>query len=329
MTIRPVSKHVHHRRSGRSRPLVSSDRLAQGRRGFSLVELLIVVAIIALLLGILLPAIGLVRQKARNVAARAQLESISKACSSYEFTFEAYPGYLGAEPFNTNPVYRNITGTESMLLSLIGRVSDDSSDNTWALPGAADKYVHLDSVGSGPETEQGRTMDAFYSPKSGELKEASRTRYDGENEMPELVGPVSGAPVLYYLRHSGGTVPVDTRCPASSGPSGNAIISRIQNVDFTNANDLVVGGESFDNSSSVITSGNGAENDNLAYLVTSPSLSSGGPNSSGAVVAGGFVLFSAGEDGVYFSDDQIDGTTISEYDDITQFDDLRVFGGSP
>jgi prepilin-type N-terminal cleavage/methylation domain-containing protein len=57
-------------------------------RGFTLIELLVVISIIALLIGILLPALGAAREAARRVQCLATIRSLSQA----NFSFEADNG---------------------------------------------------------------------------------------------------------------------------------------------------------------------------------------------------------------------------------------------
>ena len=61
------------------------------RKSFTLVELLIVISIIAVLAGLLFPAIGKVKDKAKRVQARAQANSLVLAIKSYESTYGLLP----------------------------------------------------------------------------------------------------------------------------------------------------------------------------------------------------------------------------------------------
>src|SRR5262249_24980833 len=64
------------------------------RAGFTLVELLVVISIIALLLAILLPALGGARERAKTVYCTANLGELSRCATLYTTDWEVFPPCL-------------------------------------------------------------------------------------------------------------------------------------------------------------------------------------------------------------------------------------------
>lgn len=75
----------------RPRRMYGSNRLAGQRRGFTLVEILIVIVIISILIALLLPALGNIQRRAREARVRSEIASLEKALADFKTTYGVDP----------------------------------------------------------------------------------------------------------------------------------------------------------------------------------------------------------------------------------------------
>src|SRR4051794_36785354 len=76
----------------RKRGMESFMSPRKNRRAFTLVELLVVIGIIAVLMGVLLPALGKARETSRRVACLSNLRQLALGVMMYEQTNKRLPG---------------------------------------------------------------------------------------------------------------------------------------------------------------------------------------------------------------------------------------------
>lgn len=212
--------------------------LQSARRAFTLTELLVAIGIIALLIGILLPALNAVSQRSKRTATTALMQQFASACEHFQQQLGFLPGIVPEDVLAYDTAQSGniakISGTENALLHLMGGAvrADDVTASEWAALTPANGWVTLSfqrpqggsleikvnvremTTGRGPRIG-GNQYERFFTPKGSELVDVQGQAgpaidFDplepGTQGIPDLVD-AWGQPIL-YLRAARGTGPL-------------------------------------------------------------------------------------------------------------------------
>lgn len=120
----------------------------RNRPGFTLVELMTVIAIIVLLVGILIPALHSARTQAKQTATGALLSSLDRGCELFRGDLKRYPDSRGPNPFEGDPDIRAM-GAQWLAMQLVGVdsrgfVEPALKNDSGATPSSRDGVIDLD-----------------------------------------------------------------------------------------------------------------------------------------------------------------------------------------
>ncbi|HRF01611.1 MAG TPA: type II secretion system protein [Pirellulaceae bacterium] len=179
-------------------------RLARSaRRGFTLVEMLVVLAIIGLIAALLVPAIAVAMRSARQGATRIEMDQIAQAIESYKTKFNNYPIDCFGE-YGLDPTFRlNLINTH---IKSINRNADTSLLPQWLIADLPNP--HFGQVAGSPATRNPRSMMPheaivfLLTELSTNASSPLGYRYDGSNWLLVDYNLVSGQYVLVGGKHS-------------------------------------------------------------------------------------------------------------------------------
>ena len=138
------------------------------QKGFSLIELLIVVAIILIIAAIAIPNLLRARIAANEASAASSLRTINTACVTYSSTYNSYPtalSYLG--PSNgATPTSTDADLLDDVLAPAGGGSTSTKSGYTFSFTGAQYTYT----VTASPVSLNQTGVRYFYTDPSGVIR---------------------------------------------------------------------------------------------------------------------------------------------------------------
>jgi prepilin-type N-terminal cleavage/methylation domain-containing protein len=335
-------------RSASGRPV---RRTAATLRGFTLVELLVVIGIIGLLVGLLLPALGKVIQRSKSTSTMGTAQEFAKACDAYFQEFGEYPAAVPDEALyaglNGDSDLPQITAAENALLALMGgyRISTETAaaeynafgDTELTFSGVTPAFkirIDANKMGEGP-FKNGKKYDAFYSPKGREFSKAAgqlnattgQPEAAGAGLVPDLVD-AWGAPMIFIKQQRGiGPLVKNGNNPGQFERSGMlAYTGTTQLGDTSNDQTDTLKGSVLNTTSAGSESGAGARDLTMGQLIRHAGINAQSSTGSASVAdkdkvrsgtaRGKYFIISAGSDGIFFSRAQATTSTGAPMTDI-------------
>ena len=325
-------------------------------RGFSLVELLVVMFIIGLVVAITIPALGWARAVARKASTQATMSDLSQACTRFQTDKRRVPGYFSTREMGAaeNAATHGFSGMDNVMLDLAGGIMPNSVGATSGIlvgPNTNGRVrVDVDRIGVVSSTNPNYWIP---DPKFYQIQDSAGKFGDAEHLQLKSVVDAFGQPLLFWTTDEASLAPITPTALAafandSVGGNGQASSKFYwaSNATFLKVSKLGrVGGDQrrlsmFGEQSTTRTQFMTAILGNPAAIANPTDPQASWVPSSGR---GKFIIQSAGKDGIYLSTEENGykkngGPTISfaqnfpsgsskASDILSDFDDLVQSGG--
>lgn len=299
------------------------------RRGFSLVELLTVIGILAIVMAIIIPAMNSSRRTAKMADSRNTLASLQQACSTFNNDNRRDPGYFSPKEMGAaSNAMRGFDSMSNLMLDLMGGVVAPNAANAITVgPGAAagsgQVKVDLAAFGSTKLSTSGATVKNYFVPDPkrmiAQTQPGSRLG-DGlgaatiaippanPNTMPSLVDAF-GQPILAWQQANPNAANFALlAAPATSSPAADAQFYWNQNAAFLDAGVTKLGriaeSQRYGDNGSLLGSDNTVVNKERTMTALLGNPAAADPSAPAATPRplsprGTIVFHSAGPDGVF------------------------------
>ena len=327
----------------------------QRRRAFTLVELLVVIALIGVLAALLLSALSSAQQRARATQTTSTMEAFAAACETFFQDHGQYPGVvpeaLLAQDAEANDGIPRISSLENALYRMMGgyrilgvhpdygqfngyEMSFGNGNNEITVKFA----INSELLGDGPLIG-GRQYPSYFTPPQGTLVKAFGQVGDEEN-LVDVVDAWGQPLALLRRQRTVGVLPNNR-----SGNDGNPETWQFRTEGAAPYFEAGLSGlgelrkqQAFSNNAPtcILSQENTAFFEgNVGRILANPAIREGvgNPNDLYTQPRGSMLLLSAGADGVFFSSQDGPGSedspisnifdatqaAIGEYDDILRF----------